>query len=283
MAGDRVPEFTTQEVDGRALRVARWRATPAAANARPVLFFNGIGANIELMAPLADHLDGREIITFDMPGIGESPEPTWPYRLWMMARIANQIVDDFGHDEIDVMGVSWGGAMAQQYAMQYSSRVGQLVLCATTAGMVMVPGKLSALSKMVDPRRYVDPEFMLRNFQTLYGGDMKGAGGHASRISPPSMKGYFHQIFAAAGWTSAPFLPFMRTPTLIIMGDDDNIVRPINGTILKTLMPNATLEVIKGGGHLFLVNQADETAGLINAFLDQNLAPGEAKLGWFGL
>lgn len=283
MADNRVPEFTIQEVDGRTLRVARWRALPAAAHARPLLFFNGIGANIELMAPLADYLDGREIITFDMPGIGDSPEPMWPYRLWMMARIADRIVDDFGHNIIDVMGVSWGGAMAQQFALQYSSRVGQLVLCATTAGMVMVPGKLSALSKMIDPRRYVDPEFMLKNFQTLYGGDMNGAGGHASRISPPSMMGYFHQIIAAAGWTSAPFLPFLTTPTLIIMGDDDNIVRPINGTILQALMPNATLEMIKGGGHLFLVNQASETAGLINAFLDQNLAPAESKLGWFGL
>lgn len=263
------PEFAMKEVDGRTLRVARWRPRRAAPAQRPLLFFNGIGANIELMAPLPERLDDREVITFDMPGVGESPDPVLPYRPWMMARIAERIISDFGHERVDVMGVSWGGGMAQQFALQHGDRTGQLVLAATSAGMVMVPGKLAALSKMADPRRYTDPEFMLKNFRTLYGGDTAGAGGHADRIKPPSMTGYLNQLVAMLGWTSAPFLPFLSAPTLILMGDDDQIVPPANGTILKTLIPNARLEIIKGGGHLFLVNRADETIRLIRSFLDQ--------------
>ncbi|MEI6419495.1 MAG: alpha/beta fold hydrolase [Sphingomonadales bacterium] len=269
------PQFSMQDVDGRTLRVARWAATRPAPGARPLLFFNGIGANIELMAPFAERLAERDVITFDMPGVGGSPEPVLPYRPWMMARAAERIIDTAGYDRVDVMGVSWGGGMAQQFALQCPSRVNQLVLAATTAGMLMVPGKLSALTKMADPRRYVDPDFMLKHFKTLYGGEAAGTGaaGHASRITPPSKAGYFNQLLAVIGWTSAPFLPLLAAPTLIIMGDDDNIVPVVNGRILNMLIRGSRLEIIKGGGHLFMVNQADETIALIRDFL----APAPAR------
>jgi poly(3-hydroxyalkanoate) depolymerase len=261
------PEFSMVDIGGRTLRVARWLASDPAPGARPLLFFNGIGANIELMAPLAERLTERDVITFDMPGVGGSPDPVIPYRPWLIAWTAAQLLDQFGYDQVDVMGVSWGGGMAQQFALQYRGRTGQLILCATSAGMLMVPGKFAALSKMADPRRYIDPDFMLKNFQTLYGGNTGGATGHASRIKPPSMTGYACQLLAMMGWTSAPFLPFMAAPTLIIMGDDDQIVPIANGHILRTLIPQARLEIIKGGGHLSLVNQADETLALIRGFL----------------
>jgi poly(3-hydroxyalkanoate) depolymerase len=261
------PEYTMMTIDGRTVRVAQWSATAAQPAERPLLFFNGIGANIELIAPFAERLSSRDIVTFDMPGIGESPDPVVPYWPWMMARIADEIMTDFGYGQIDVMGVSWGGAMAQQFALQYGRRVERLILAATSAGMLMVPGKLSALSKMVDPRRYIDPDFMMKNFRTLYGGSTDGSDSHTLRIKPPSKTGYFYQLIAMIGWTSAPFLPFLGPKTMIMMGDDDNIVPLANGRILKTLIPRSRLEVIKGGGHLFLVSMADETVPLIEDFL----------------
>jgi poly(3-hydroxyalkanoate) depolymerase len=265
------PVFEMKTVEGRTVRVARWSARAAPKAARPLLFFNGIGANIELIAPFAERLATRDVVTFDMPGVGESPDPTLPYWPWMMARVADRIMDDYGYGQIDVMGVSWGGAMAQQFALQYRSRVEKLILAATSAGMLMVPGKLSALSKMADPRRYVDPDFMTKHFKTLYGGSTAGSGGHVLRIKPPSKIGYFNQVFAMLGWTSAPFLPFLSAKTLIMMGDEDAIVPLVNGKILKALIPDAELAVIKGGGHLFLVAQADETTQLIEAFLNEQV------------
>jgi poly(3-hydroxyalkanoate) depolymerase len=262
------PDYKMVTIDGRTVRVARWTARARHKADRPLLFFNGIGANIELIAPFAARLSTRDVVTFDMPGIGESPEPVVPYTPWMMARIADRIMDDFGYDKIDVMGVSWGGAMAQQFALQFGSRVAHLILAATSAGMLMVPGKLSALTKMADPRRYIDPDFMMKNFRTLYGGTTDGSGGHTSRIKPPSKAGYVYQLMAMLGWTSAPFLPLLSAKTLIMMGDDDHIVPLANGHILKSLIPRARLEVIKGGGHLFLVSMADETTPMIEAFLD---------------
>ena len=255
-----------QSIDGRTVRVARWLSGKN--DHLPILFFNGIGANLELIAPLAEMLHERDVVTFDMPGIGGSPDPAVPYRPWMIARIADELLDLFGYDQVDVMGISWGGAMAQQYAIQYGHRVNRLILVATTAGMLMVPGKLSALTKMADPRRYIDPDYMLKNFKTLYGGADKGAIGHVDRITPPSKTGYFYQLLAMLGWTSAPFLPFIRAETLVMMGDADTIVPLVNGKFLASLIPNATLHVIEGGGHLFLVAQAERCVDLIRDFLD---------------
>jgi poly(3-hydroxyalkanoate) depolymerase len=266
-----------ETIDGRSVRVARWIS--GSNDHLPVLFFNGIGANLELIAPLAEKMSERDFITFDMPGIGGSPEPAVPYRPWMMARIADLLLDRFGYDKVDVIGISWGGAMAQQYSLQCSARVNKLILVATTAGMLMVPGKISALSKMIDPRRYIDPDYMLKNFKKLYGGVDSGADAHVERITPPTRMGYFYQMLAMIGWTSAPWLPFMRPETLIMMGDEDKVVPLINGKFLRRLIPSSRLEVIKGGGHLFLMAEADYCVGLIRDFLNRTglLNPAHAQ------
>ena len=268
------PVITMEEVDGRTIRVARWISGQK--DQLPILFFNGIGANFELIAPFAEKLSERDFITFDMPGIGGSPDPTMPYRPWMIARLASLLLDRFGYEKVDVMGISWGGGMAQQFAIQFGSRVNTLTLIATSAGMLMMPGKLSSLTKMIDPRRYTDPNFMLHNFKTLYGGVDAGSGAHVSRISPPSRIGYLYQMLAMVGWTSAPWLPFVRARTLIMMGDADTIVPLINGKFLNSLIPHSTLEVIKGGGHLFLMAEADLCVELIRDFLD-DLQPRRRK------
>lgn len=271
MASKRSPVFTMEQVDGRTLRVARWMAAKPSGHL-PLLFFNGIGANIEAMAPLAEHLAERDFITFDMPGVGGSPEPLVPYNAWFMSRIAAQLLDRFDMPRVDVMGVSWGGAMAQQFTLQNGDRVNRLILAATTAGMLMIPGNPKALAKMADPRRYIDPDYMAKNFQTLYGGaTAKNKGGkdsHIGRITPPTKTGYFYQLLAMLGWTSAPFLPFMKHDTLIMMGGDDQIVPVANGRFLNMLIPNSELLVIPDGGHLFMLSHVEESIAAIRGFLD---------------
>lgn len=263
-------EVRMMEIGGRALRVAIWKSSEANKAALPLLFFNGIGANIELVAPFVEGLGGRDVVIFDMPGVGGSPSPTVPYNAITMSMTAAEVMDDLGYDKMDVMGVSWGGAMAQQFAMQYPGRVERLILAATTAGWMMVPGKLSALSKMANPRRYIDPSYMARNFEVLYGGKTDGSMGHVGRLKAPSKIGYVYQLLAMVGWTSAPLLPFlMRAKTLVIMGAEDNIVPAINGRFLNQLIPNSELEIVEGGGHLFLVSHAKESLARIRGFLDR--------------
>ena len=270
MNKSRQPVYSVESVDSRKLRVAVWRSGKAS-DKLPILFFNGIGANIEAMAPLAEHLADRDFITFDMPGIGGSPDPVVPYNAIMMARIAALLLDRFHMPLVDVMGVSWGGAMAQQFALQNGKRVNKLILAATSAGMLMVPGNPAALLKMADPRRYIDPDYMAKHFKTLYGGMVGNKSEHIGRITPPSKTGYFYQLMAMMGWTSAPFLPFMKTDTLIMMGSDDQIVPVANGKFLAFLIPNSELLVIDNGGHLFLLSHVEESITAIRGFLDQEV------------
>jgi pimeloyl-ACP methyl ester carboxylesterase len=243
MTKTREPRFSMEQVDGRNLRVAHWKAE-SKTDKLPLLFFNGIGANIEAMAPLAHMLPDRDFLTFDMPGVGGSPEPMVPYN-------------------------AWGGAMAQQFTLQNGPRVNRLILAATTAGMLMVPGNPKALIKMADPRRYIDPDFMRKHFNTLYGGTDDGSEGHIGRIKPPSKTGYFYQLLAMLGWTSAPFLPFMKHDTLIMMGGDDQIVPVANGHFLKMLIPNSELFIIDDGGHLFMLSHVEESITAMREFLDR--------------
>ena len=274
MTKNRAPIFTMETVDGRVLRVAVWRASKPSGRL-PILFFNGIGANIEAMAPMAELLDDRDFITFDMPGIGGSPDPVVPYNAILMSRIAGLLLDRFEIPIVDVMGVSWGGAMAQQFALQNTARTNKLILVATSAGMLMVPGNPASLIKMADPRRYIDPDFMAKHFKTLYGGMVGNKSEHINRLKPPSKTGYFYQLMAMMGWTSAPFLPFLKTETLIMMGDDDQIVPLANGKFLNFLIPNSELFVVENGGHLFLLSHVEESIAAIRAFLDRDV--GEAR------
>ena len=272
----RSPEITMREVGQVTLRTAHWPG-PKGSPHLPLLFFNGIGANLELAIRLGDMFPEREIITFDVPGVGESEVTKWPYRPWMLARWTRELLDQFGIDAVDVMGVSWGGAMAQQFAIQYRNRVGKLILCATTAGMTMVPGRPASLLKMADARRYTDPNYMRDNFATLYG-DMaeENAGGHIENLMSPDPKGYIYQMLAFAGWSSLPFIRFLRMPALVVMGEKDAIVPIANGHILNFGLPNSRLEIMPDAGHLFIVTKMEESQEIISSFLNEDMHAAQA-------
>jgi len=263
------PEIKLMNVGRQQLRTAIWRN---GGSSRPILFFNGIGANLEMVAPLGEMLRGRsDLILFDMPGIGGSPAPRMPYRPSTAGKWASRILDDLGYGDVDVMGVSWGGGAAQQFARDFPERARSLVLLATSAGTLMVPGNLSAISRMASPKRYIDPEYLMKNFETLYGDSVDGsAHAHKVRIQAPTVRGYLYQLMAMAGWTSLHFLPFLKQPTLVMSGDRDHIVPLANARILKAAIPSADLRIVKGGGHLFVVSRAKQVIPVITRFLDDH-------------
>jgi poly(3-hydroxyalkanoate) depolymerase len=236
----------------------------------PLLLLNGIGANIELAAPFLHALRGPEAVIFDVPGVGGSSTPLLPYRPWQLARLVARLLDRLGYECADVLGVSWGGTIAQQFAFQHASRCRRLVLAATSPGQLMVPGRLGALLRIATRRRYKDPAYMERVAGEIYGGAFRKspvpARQHLRYLRPSSDYGYFLQLLAGVGWTSLPWLRLLRQPTLVLMGSDDPLVPVINGHILATLIPNARLVTIDDG-HLFLVTSAEESARVVSEFL----------------
>ena len=263
MLQGRRPHIRHLRLFGHRIRTAVW---PGRADRPPLLLLNGIGANLELLAPVAEGLADLEVIAFDAPGVGGSGPALHPYRPWQFAILATRVLDALGHrGKVDVLGVSWGGAMAQQLAFQARGRVRRLVLAATAAGVLMVPGHPRAFLRLASPRRYLDPDYLERCFEALYG-DEAIDGGHASRIRSPTVPGYLFQLLAGAGWTSAPLLPLIPHETLVLAGRRDPIVPVINGRILARLIRRARLHVVDGG-HLFLVSKAPQVMPIIDDFL----------------
>ena len=260
-------EISLRDVGGQVLRVGVRRGDKARP---PLLIFNGIGASIELAAPFIDALSETEAIVFDVPGVGGSPAPTLPYRPSTMARLSARLLDQLGYEQVDVLGVSWGGALAQQFAFQQGQRCRRLILAATSPGHLMVPGQLAVLLKLATPRRYRDPDYLTRIAGDIYGGRLRRAPelvlSHLRHVRWSSDYGYYLQLIAGFGWSSLPWLPFLRQPTLVMAGTDDPIVPVANGMILARLIPDARLVTIEDG-HLFLVTSAGTSAAIISEFL----------------
>jgi poly(3-hydroxyalkanoate) depolymerase len=257
-------------VDGHLLRVS------IRGEGRPLLLVMGLGGNIEMWDPLERALNshGFQTIAYDASGTGNSPARLVPQRMPGLARQAAHLLNALGHPYADVLGVSFGGAVAQELALANPHRVHRLVLASTMCGLGGVPGNPLAVSLLATPLRYYSPAFMRLIAGVLYGptvtsqDDLLRDQINARRARPPTLWGYASQIFAGAGWTSWPWLGRITAPTLVIAGDSDPIVPPRNARILARRIPSAQLELVPGAGHLLLLDRAEYCAGVIADFLD---------------
>ena len=240
----------------------------------PLLLMNGIGASLEVLQPFVDALDRRRtVVRFDVPGVGGSPRPVVPYLLPTFSPVVAALLTQLGFDDqVDVLGFSWGGGLAQQFAVQYRRRCRRLVLAATGTGSLMVPANPRVLARMLTPRRHRDPGYATRIAGELYGGTMRTdperaarALHAASRLGP--RRGYYYQLAAGTGWSSLPFLRLIRQPTLIVAGDDDPIIPVVNARVMARLIPGAQLHVYEGG-HLAMITEAHDLVPVIERFLD---------------
>ena len=245
---------------------------PGPRDATPLLLINGIGANLELFMPFVRALEGIPVITFDPPGIGGSSSPRTLYRLVDLARMIAQLLDHLGHDRVDILGVSWGGGLAQQFARQYPDRCRRLILAATSPGIIMVPAYPWNFLKLADPRRYLGSAPVADIAGAIYSGRLREAPEsvlhHAMMLTFPSVSGYFCQLFAALSWTSIHWLHRLEQPTFIMAGSDDHIVPLTNARLMAKRIPNARLKVYDCG-HLFLLTQVEQTIGDVKAFLTE--------------
>ncbi len=251
-------------LDAGGLRIrAAYRPGPPDRSA--LLFCNGIGARIEFAQPLFDALPGRTLIAFDAPGTGASPRPLFPINFYYISYICSLILDYFEEETVDLLGLSWGGGVAQEFARRYAWRCRRLVLAATSPGSLMVPGDPSALGAVLETGIYyrsgpsVSPARagaapMREPDRSVYGG-----------IGPDGL-GFLYQLAAGAMWTSLPWLWTLRQPTLILHGREDRVVPVVNAHLLGALIPDARVHLLPGG-HLSLITHARAAAEPVDAFL----------------
>src|ERR1700726_3011155 len=170
----------------------------------PLVLCNGIGASLEVLDPLVEQLDST-VIRFDVPGTGGSPTSIAPYGFPYLAWVLGRVLSELGIGVVDVLGLSWGGALAQQFAFQNPRRCRRLVLVATGTGALMVPAHPAVLLKMLTPRRFSDPDYAASIAGELYGGTVRAHGEDVARLflqqlHAGSKMGYLHQLLAGSVW-----------------------------------------------------------------------------------
>jgi poly(3-hydroxyalkanoate) depolymerase len=239
----------------------------------PLLLINGLGANTDMWAPLASHFRDRRVLLFDAPGTGRSSTPKKPVTVAELAVLAVAVLDNRGVETADVLGYSYGGAIAQQLAHDAPERIRRLVLAATNCGVGALLGSPQAMFVLSTPFRYYSKSYFYRIAASLYGGrtarnlEVRHRMMNSRSKYPPSSLGYTLQIMGGASWTSRDFLHELEPETLVLSGDDDPLIPICNAEYLAGRIPNATLELVEEAGHLFLCDDARRMSMRIRKFI----------------
>ena len=253
---------------GQQLRVNIRRGTGV-----PLVLCNGIGASLEVLDPFVEYLNpDTTVVRFDVPGTGASPDSPLPYGFPYLAAVLGGLLKKLNLDGqgVDILGLSWGGGLAQQFAFQNPRRCRRMILVSTGTGAIMVPGRPAVLLKMLTPRRFLDHHYAAGIAGELYGGTVRSDPSVVEKLfdrqlMAGSRTGYVHQLLAGMVWTSIFALPLVRQETLIVAGLDDPIVPVANAKIMARLLPHATVH-LHAGGHVDLITNAAELAPVIESF-----------------
>jgi pimeloyl-ACP methyl ester carboxylesterase len=246
-----------------------------------VLFFNGSGATLQSSELLIRSLSKEcEVLAHDQRGLGLTSIPEGPYTMAQYAKDAAALLDHVGWKTCAVVGISFGGMVAQEFAVTFPQRVERLALLCTSAGgsasssyPLHELGALSAderASKMVtlSDTRFT-PEWLASHPSDA---QMMGLRGELTTKSADVIRGERLQLAARADHDVADRLHMISCPTFVTAGKFDGIAPPVNSEAIVQRISDATLSVYEGG-HMFLAQ--DPTAiREIRPFLSTGVRPG---------
>lgn len=236
-----------------------------------VLLIAGLGRDRRMWDAQVPALSERlRVVTFDNRGVGESEKPAGPYTAGQMAEDAAGLLDVLEVERAHVAGASLGGLIAQELALSRPERVSRLALLCTHPGQPLcVPMDREALAAIV-PDPAADPfERLLGAMRLAYGPrywDLNAASlAEAARARLgflPSVESWWAQAAAGASFCWAGRR--IAAPALVLTGDADRIVPPVNSQTLGRLIPGSRVSVFPGAGHYFF---CEEPAAVNRALL----------------
>ena len=235
----------------------------------PLLLFSGIWGEVQAWQPLLPYLRDFQVIAFDPPGIGRSQMPPFPLTMWSLASFGQAVLDELGIESAHVLGVSFGGAVAQQMAISHPDRVRRLVLASTSFGGFAMPGDIRSFWHFMHPKSY-HPQRLEQMAGKMFGGRLRAEPELVRSMHIRRPKGVMAGMYRMAGligWTSLPWLWTIRHPTLVLCGDDDPVTPRVNHKVIAALVPRAELHTVRGGGHLVLIDSPDQVGPVIARFL----------------
>jgi pimeloyl-ACP methyl ester carboxylesterase len=253
----------------------------------PLLLINGLGGNVEMWSVAQRRLSAQaRTIAFDAPGMGRSRATPVALPLPAVSWMLCGLLDRLGYERVDVIGYSLGGVMAQQLARSAPERVRRLALVGTSCGWGGAPPELVPLALISTPLRYVSKSFYRRTNHLLDGGErfadpeLASAQARERNSHPPSALGYAQQFLQGTTWSSLHWAHTVRVPTLVLAGDCDRLVPPVNGRLLASRLPNSRLHRLSGEGHLMLFDPDSAALPLLEDFFGTPMLG--ASAAWSG-
>jgi pimeloyl-ACP methyl ester carboxylesterase len=238
----------------------------------PLLLVPGIPALGNDWWPFADALTGsRRVIVYDNRGSGASSVTPGPYTTTQLAADAVALLDHLEVDRADVFGVSLGGMIAQEIALNRPECVHRLVLGCTHAGIAHAvrPPREAGRAFAMETDDWGERMRALVSFAFASDADaaMLEAFTAKKSLDVQTEEGYRGQIAAALGHDTFERLSQIEAQTLVLTGDDDRVIPHPSSDPLVERIPNARLHVLHGAGHLFFLEQPDETRRVLAEFL----------------
>lgn len=239
-----------------------------------VLFFNGSGATLEGSAPIINGLrEFATVLAHDQRGLGRTGIIDGPFTMAQYARDAADLLDHVGWPTCIVVGISFGGMVAQEFAVSYPERVEKLVLLCTGAGGEA--GSSYPLHADVDLDPAVRADKQVPIFDTRFTPDHLANDNFSAALAkmlrdrefvPKTdevRRGEVMQLEARRHHDVADRLHRITCPTLVMAGRYDGIAPVANSEAIAARIPNAELRVYEGG-HLFITQDPAAMADLRN-------------------
>jgi 3-oxoadipate enol-lactonase len=230
----------------------------------------------------------REVLVFDNRGVGLTAHPEGPYTVAQLAQDAMAVADAAGVDKVSVLGISLGGLVAQQVAIDFPQRTQALVLgCTTHGGREATPNPPAFLATCAAWVQDLNPNssphvdaFMRACLPTQ--GDEEAAAvdpvlwaqfkEHFGKTARTQV-GLQGQMAAMGRFNSSKSLPTFNVPTLVVTGDCDGAVPAANSQSLARRIPGAKLVEWAGAGHFFWATEPAECAAVLARFLLESDSP----------
>lgn len=246
----------------------------------PILLVMGLGYTAHMWQRtrprLAEHF---RTIAFDNRGVGRSDTPAGPYPIGRMASDAAAVLDASEVQSAHLFGVSMGGMIAQEFALQYPGRVRSLILGCTAAGGPTAVRAEPEATQMLKARGGMTPDQAAEAaLPFIYDSETP-----RERIEEdlairrpwlPRPESYIAQLEGILAWEACSRLPAIAVPTLVIHGENDRLVPAGNGKLIADRIPGAKLVLIPHASHLFLTDQPRIAHEAILDFLKAQTAGG---------
>ena len=238
----------------------------------PILLIMGLGWPSYLWYRTRPVLSARyRTIALDNRGVGQSDAPPGPYPIALMAADAAAVLDAAGVKRVHIFGLSMGGMIAQEFALQYPNRVQSLILgCTSPGGTHAVLAEPAATQLLFS--RGLSPE----DFSKAINSFIYDSGTPKERIDQdfvlrkrwyPRPEGYIAQLHGILAWEAYSRLPQISAPVLVIHGESDRLVPPANGRIIAERIPGAKLVMIPNASHILGTDQPDAAHHAVLEFL----------------